>query len=77
MGRVQIRITSTARRHKLSSARIREALTNAVFDHLDEDVAIYVGRDARGLVIELGIVMDDRGEGFAVLHAMPLDWRNR
>ena len=77
MGLAQIRITSTARRHKLSSSRIREALTNAEFDHMDEDVAIYVGTDGRGLVIELGIVADDRGEGFAVLHAMPKEWRNR
>lgn len=51
---VQIRITSTARRHKLSSSRIRQALANAVFDHMDEDVAIYVGTDDRGLVLELG-----------------------
>lgn len=66
----------TARRHKLSSGRIREALETAAFEHMDGDVAIYVGTDARGLVIELGIVRDDRGEGFAVLHAMPMDWRN-
>lgn len=72
---MQIRITSTARRHKLSSSRIRQALANAVFDRMDEDVAIYVGTDDRGLVIELGVVKDDRGEGLAVLHAMPLNWR--
>lgn len=74
---MQIRITSTARRHKLSSSRIREALANAIFDRMDDDVAIYVGTDDRGLVIELGIVRDDRGEGLAVLHAMPIEWRKR
>lgn len=64
------------RRHKLSSGRIREALETAAFERMDGDVAIYVGTDARGLVIELGIVRDDRGEGFAVLHVMPMDRRN-
>ncbi len=48
-----------------------------MFDHMDGDVAIYVGTDERGLVIELGIVRDDRGEGLAVLHAMPIEWRKR
>ena len=74
---MQVRITSTARRHRLSTSRIREALANAVFDHMDDDVAIYIGADDRGLVLELGIVRDDRGEGFAVLHAMPIEWRAR
>lgn len=38
-------------------------------------MALYMGTDDRGLVIELGIVTDDRGTGFAVVHAMPLEWR--
>lgn len=40
-------------------------------------MALYVGTDATGLEIELGIVRDDRGEGFAVVHAMPRSWRRR
>lgn len=59
---VEARITSTARKHKLSSSRIREALTTATFVEMDGDMAMYVGTDARGLVVELGIVGDDRGE---------------
>jgi hypothetical protein len=70
-----IRITSTARKHKLSSGRIREALATAAFVETDGDMAIYVGTDSRGLEIELGIVKDDRGTGFAVIHAMPRGWR--
>lgn len=66
-----VRVTRTARRHKLSGGRIREALENAVFERMDGDVAIYVGVDSRGLVLELGLVKDDRGTGLAVLHAMP------
>jgi hypothetical protein len=72
---MEARITSTARKHKLSSGRIREALSSAAFVRMDGDMAMYVGTDARGLVIELGVVKDDRGAGFAVVHAMPREWR--
>ena len=72
---MEARITSTARKHKLSSSRIRDALTTATFVEMDGDMAMYVGTDARGLVVELGIVRDDRGEGLAVVHAMPKGWR--
>lgn len=71
----EIRITGTARKHKLSSGRIREALAMSVFVEMDGDMAIYVGTDNSGLEIELGIVADDRGTGFAVIHAMPKGWR--
>ena len=77
-GVVDVRITSTARRRGLSSSRIREALPGAVFDHMDGDMAIYHGVDARGLALELGLVADDRRPGeLACVHAMPLTWRNR
>ena len=71
----EVRVTSTARKHQMSSGRIREALVSAVFVEMDGDVAIYVGTDLRGLEIELGIVRDDRGVGFAVIHAMLRGWR--
>ncbi|GAA2181199.1 hypothetical protein GCM10009785_15120 [Brooklawnia cerclae] len=73
-----IRITRSARKHKLSNRRIREALATALFvrmDGADGDMAIYEGTDATGLEIELGLVRDDHGEGYAVVHAMPLEWR--
>lgn len=72
---MEARITSTARKHKLASRRIREALESATFERMDGDMAIMVGTDASGLVIELGIVHDDRGDGLAVVHAMPKGWR--
>ncbi|WIY83003.1 hypothetical protein [Propionimicrobium sp. PCR01-08-3] len=72
-----VRITSTARKHKLSNRRIREALATSVFIEMDGDMAIYQGTDITGLDIELGIVKDDRGPGYAVVHAMPMKWRNR
>lgn len=72
----EVRITRPARKHHLSASRIREALAGAVFDHMDGEVAIYHGVDGRGLEIELGLVLDDRGDGMAVVHAMPSEWRN-
>lgn len=69
------RITRSARKHKLSASRIREALITATFVTMDGDMAMYQGTDARGLTIELGLVKDDRNAGLAVVHAMPLHWR--
>jgi len=75
---MEVRIASTARGHKLSSSRIREALAGAVFDHMDGDMAIYHGTDNRGLTLELGLVADDRHpDRLACIHAMPLEWRNK
>ena len=73
---MEARITRSARKHKLSSGRNREALSTATFVEMDGDMAMYLGTDARGLAIELGVVADDRGEGFAVVHAMPNEWRH-
>lgn len=38
-------------------------------------MGLYHGSDSSGLEIELGVVRDDRGEGFAAVHAMPRKWR--
>lgn len=59
----------------MSSSRIREALATATLVSVVGDMAMYVGTDSRGLEIELGVVADDRGEGLAVVHAMPRRWR--
>lgn len=72
---VEARVTRSARKHRLANRRIREALANAVFSSMDGDMALYNGTDSTGLEIELGIVRDDHGEGFAVVHAMPRKWR--
>ncbi len=72
---MQVRIARSARRHKLSAGRIRSALANAILIEVRGDVALYVGTDDEGLELELGIVADDRGPGFTVIHAMPTAWR--
>jgi hypothetical protein len=73
---MQVRITRSARKHRIAAGRIREALTNAALVSEDGDYATYVGTDARGLELEIGIVPDNRFPGqYAVIHCMPTAWR--
>ncbi|MDR2975398.1 MAG: hypothetical protein LBV00_11950 [Propionibacteriaceae bacterium] len=75
---MDVRITSTAKRHKFSATHIREAIAGSVFDHMDGDMAIYHGTDSRGIALEIGLVMDDKHPGcLTCIHVMPLEWRNR
>ena len=39
------------------------------------DALHYIGRDDDGLELHIVAVPDDRGEGLAVIHAMPNEWR--
>ena len=72
------RISRSARKHKLSAGRIRQALANATLVREEADAAVYVGIDDDGLEIELVIVADDRSDdGFTVIHAMPTVWRRQ
>jgi len=75
---VRVRISRSARKHKLSAGRIRQALVNATLVREEGDAAVYVGTDDEGLEIELVIVADDRSDdGFTVIHAMPTVWRQQ
>lgn len=75
---MDVRIARSARKHRLSAGRLREALRDAELVRHDGDAALYVGVDARGLAIELVVVPDDRrAGGFTVIHAMPQEWRKR
>jgi len=75
---VKVRISRSARKHKLSAGRIRQALVNATLVREEADAAVYVGTDDEGLEIELVIVADDRSDdGFTVIHAMPTVWRQQ
>ena len=75
---MRVRISRSARRHKLSAGRIRQALVNATLVREEGDAAVYVGTDDEGLEIELVIVADDRSDdGFTVIHAMPTVWRQQ
>jgi hypothetical protein len=75
-GPVRFRITRSARKHRIAAGRIRDAMANAVLVSEDGDYALYVGADARGVELEIGIVPDDRHpDQFAVIHCMPTAWR--
>jgi hypothetical protein len=75
---VKVRISRSARKHKLSAGRIRQALANATLVREEADAAVYVGTDDEGVEIELVVVADDRSDdGFTVIHAMPTVWRRR
>ena len=75
---MKVRISPSARKHKLSAGRIRQALVNATLVREEGDAAVYVGTDDEGLEIELVIVADDRSDdGFTVIHAMPTVWRQQ
>ena len=75
---MRVRISRSARKHKLSAGRIRQALVNATLVREEGDAAVYVCTDDEGLEIELVIVADDRSDdGFTVIHAMPTVWRQQ
>ena len=74
---MQVRITSSARKHGINSGRIRHALGNAVLTNVDGDYATYVGVDDRGVEPEIGVVPDERFvDQFAAIHCMPTAWRS-
>lgn len=73
---MQLRVTRSARKHRVGAGHIREAMGNAVLVSEDGDYALYIGTDARGVELEIGIVPDDRfPDQFAVIHCMPTAWR--
>ena len=75
---LKVRVSRSARKHKLSAGRIRQALVNATRIREEADAAVYVGTDDEGVEIELVIVADDRSDdGFTVIQAMPTAWRQR
>lgn len=74
----KVRITRSARRHKIGNAHMRAALVDAVLFEVDGDYATYHGTDDRGIELELGIIPDDRNEdGYALVHCMPRAFRGQ
>lgn len=73
---MRLKITRSARKHHIAAGRIREAMANAVLIAQEGDFAMYVGTDARGVELEIGLVPDDRfADQYAVIHCMPTAWR--
>lgn len=65
----RIRVTRSARKHKIGNARILDAGNPTQLGH---DALLYIGKDDRGLELAIIAVPDDKHEGgLAVIHAMP------
>ncbi len=79
LSNVAIRITRSARKHRIGAAHILEAMSAAGVPELMEgDKLLYIGADSRGVELEIVAVPDDkRPGGVAVIHAMPTQYRDR
>ena len=73
----RVRITRSARKHRVGAAHIRAAMIDAGEPEVDGDAFVYTGRDDRGIELEIIAVPDDRFQGLAVVHAMPTSYRGR
>lgn len=49
MGAVNVRISRSARKHRLGAERIRQTLATATLVREESDAAVYVGTDDRGV----------------------------
>lgn len=75
---MQLRITRSARKHRVGNGHILAALASADTPQPDGDALVYVGMDDRGVMLEIVVVPDDRHHGgWAVIHAMPTSFRIR
>ncbi len=72
-----IRVARSARKHKIGAARIRHVMATSR-PISDGNALWWVGHDDRGLILEIKAVPDDRNPGgLTVIHAMPLEFRER
>jgi hypothetical protein len=75
MASPRIRVTRSARKHRIGNARILEAMVDAGEPVQIGDQLLYIGRDRRGVVLHIVAVRDDRNpDDLAVIHAMPASY---
>jgi hypothetical protein len=72
-----VRVTRSARKHRIGNEGILIAMKDAGEPEVIGDALHYVGRDDRGIELEIIAVPNDRGDGVAVIHAMPTAYRRR
>ena len=74
---MRVRITRSARKHKIGNAYILAAMADAgIPEPLEGGKLLYVGTDNRGIELEIIAVADDKYPGgLAVVHAMPTHYR--
>lgn len=72
-----VRITRSARKHRVGATRIRDAMAAAgVPVELDGGKLLYIGTDGQGVELEIVAIPDDKRPGnLAVIHAMPTHYR--
>lgn len=74
----QVRVTSGARKHKLTRSRILFALENAELVAKVGDAGVYHGVDSLGVELEMILVPDNRRPGrMSCIHAMPIHYREK
>jgi hypothetical protein len=75
--RLKIRITRSARRHRIGNAHILAAMRDAGRPTSVGDRLVYVGEDDRAVELVVIAVRDDRRSGgLAVIHAIPAEWHS-
>ena len=78
---IEFRFAKSARKHRISKGRAKEAMANAVLvairTRLDgRHTGLFVGVDRRGLELEIGIAgTDDDRHVWLVVHVMPTHYR--
>lgn len=73
---LKVRITRSARKHRIGNAHIIAAMVAAGTPFVEGDALRYIGLDDRGILLEIVAVPDDRDpDSLAVIHAMPANYR--
>lgn len=70
-------MTRSGRRHRIGNAHILAAIIDAGEPVVEGDSLVYIGRDDRGIELEIVAVPNDKGDGLAVIHAMPAEFRRK
>lgn len=75
---VGVRVTRSARKHRVGNQYILEALQNGNVVGTEGDFRLFIGVDSRGVELEVGVVPDNREPNqLAVIHATPTTYRRR
>lgn len=73
---MHISVARSGRKHKIGLGHIVEAMASAGVPQVDGDQLLYLGKDDRGIELEIIAVPDDSGKAdLTVIHAMPTEFR--
>lgn len=75
---MEVRVSRTARKHRIGNAHMLHALTNATSTTAHGDAYSIIGTDDRGIELHLIIVPDNRNpEGWTIIHCQPTSQRRK